>query len=641
MAQAQEPMDGPLGHCVSRRCRLCRFPIEMGEMVIADVNGWLSPAYAYKESARYYEDKHMLLQGCRADCDHEEGEEGQVPCFHVECRKYASWPDDQGLIRTTEYTYEPTTREDERRVNRTRLLLGKRLQQVLTQLPAEVCFVIAGEFVREFAAMATEQLWQNRPRELEPSDIHNRIDMHVRARYVYIDGIRYVESLSSSPWAQGELVVDPATSSNIDAIHLLEDHIGVRQILFSSTEHSQKLESLLSTPVRGAWWRSIPFSTTVFYASFDGVKLRGIKVDERGPRPVPSAAMQEKSTFKDVVWSRPMYPAHEPELRYWDLNSWEIEEEARNEMVPTWNPWTRFRFRIASFDCNDPAVTGYSVCFMSGIRGIYAHREGEELTMYGDVDMYTRKGVWMHMPIDSNERITAIWVRCADNTSHSGLMFQTNKGRQVMFGYRVDGENRLDEEHLWTALPGVSASPFRLYSKLSYRGVDQIAIQPSETLAEDPTPQMKPWPELASSTPRWHQYSALSLKNVARITPCRRKVHFRTGTFWVITGIMVQYANGRRACAGEFRMDCVGESMWVDHTSSLELGFSVGKDNEAGVWLAKVDTTRSDDEPVIWKSVRWEGMLQWWLHGDGCCEIYHLDGAGHLFQVQLDGIERG
>ncbi|RSL38717.1 hypothetical protein CEP53_014641, partial [Fusarium sp. AF-6] len=128
--------------------------------------------------------------------------------------------------------------------------------------------------------------------------------------------------------------------------------------------------------------------------------------------------------------------------------------------------------------------------------------------------------------------------------------------------------------------------------------------------------------------------------NVARITPCRRKIHFPTGIFWVITGIMVQYANGRRACAGEFRMDCVGESIWVDHTSSLELGFAVGKDNAAGVWLAKVDTTRSDDEPVIWKSVPWEGTLQWWLDEEGGCEIYHLDGAGHLSSVQEDGIER-
>jgi hypothetical protein len=69
--------------------------------------------------------------------------------------------------------------------------------------------------------------------------------------------------------AEGELVVDPATSSTIDTIHVLEDHIGVRRILFSSTEHSQKLESFLSTPVRDAWWRNIPFSTTVFYANFD------------------------------------------------------------------------------------------------------------------------------------------------------------------------------------------------------------------------------------------------------------------------------------------------------------------------------------------------------------------------------------
>ncbi|KAL2671515.1 hypothetical protein Neosp_014105 [[Neocosmospora] mangrovei] len=393
----------------------------MGEMIVADVNGWLTPAYAWKEAAHYYEDKHMLLQGCRVDCIHEDGESGQVPCYHVECRKYASWPEDQYLLRATEYTYEPTMREDQRRVNRTRLLLGRRLQQVYEKLPAEVCYMIAGELVREVAAMATDQLWKSRPQELENCDIYNRIDMNVRARYIYIDGIRYVESLSSSPYAEGELVVDPATSSTIDAIHVLEDHIGVRQVLFSSTEHSQKLEALLSTPVKDAWWRSIPFSTTVFYANFDGVKVRGIKTDGRGPRPVPSAALQGKSTSADVVWPMPMYPANEPVLNYSKLNNWEIEEERRNAEITPWTPFTRYRFRTVSVDFNDPAVTGYSVCFMTGIRGIYAHR-GEDLDMYNDVDMYSREGNWAYMPIDPDERISAIWIRSQDRTSSTGLM---------------------------------------------------------------------------------------------------------------------------------------------------------------------------------------------------------------------------
>jgi hypothetical protein len=131
--------------------------------------------------------------------------------------------------------------------------------------------------------------------------------------------------------------------------------------------------------------------------------------------------MQGKSTSEDVAWPTPMYPANEPVLHYSNLNNWEIEEERRNAEITLWTPFTRYRFRTVSFDCNDPAVTGYSVCFMSRIRGIYAHR-GEDLEMYNDVDMYTRKGIWMHMPVDPDERITAIWIRCQDETSHSGLM---------------------------------------------------------------------------------------------------------------------------------------------------------------------------------------------------------------------------
>lgn len=131
--------------------------------------------------------------------------------------------------------------------------------------------------------------------------------------------------------------------------------------------------------------------------------------------------MQGKSTSADVVWPRPFYPANEPDLQYLNLNNWEIEEELRNAEFTPWTPFTRYRFRTVLLDFNDPAVTGYSVCSMSGIKGIYAHR-GEDLEMYNEVDMYTRKGIWTHMPVDPDERITAIWIRSQDQMSHSGLM---------------------------------------------------------------------------------------------------------------------------------------------------------------------------------------------------------------------------
>lgn len=120
----------------------------------------------------------------------------------------------------------------------------------------------------------------------------------------------------------------------------------------------------------------------------------------------------------------PMYPANEPVLNYSKLNNWEIEEERRNAEITPWTPFTRYRFRTVSLDFNDPAVTGYSVCFMSGIRGIYAHR-GEDLDMYNDVDMYSREGNWTYVPIDPNERISAIWIRSQDTTSSTGLMVRS------------------------------------------------------------------------------------------------------------------------------------------------------------------------------------------------------------------------
>ncbi|KAJ4311647.1 hypothetical protein N0V84_010326, partial [Fusarium piperis] len=309
--------------------------------------------------------------------------------------------------------------EDQRRVSRIKTLLGRRLQDVYRQLPAEVCLMIAGELVREFAAMTTAELWRTHQNQGHLENMLVPILVDVRAQYIYIDGVRYLKTVSPSPSLQGTQILDPATAWAIDTIHVLEDHLGIRQILFSTAERSVELSSLLSSPVKDAWWRNIPFSAHSFFAISDGVKLRAIEAVGTGYRPVPSAAMEmeSQSAYKEVAWSRPMYPAHEPVLRYWQLNSEQImsDEDDRGESLltglPTMCALTRRRFRIASLDFNDPAVTGYSVCFASGIRGIYVHRGGEDLVIYDDIDMYTRDGIWMHMPVDRNERISAIWIR--------------------------------------------------------------------------------------------------------------------------------------------------------------------------------------------------------------------------------------
>lgn len=202
-----------------------------------------------------------------------------------------------------------------------------------------------------------------------------------------------------------------------------------------------------------------------------------------------------------------------------------------------------------------------------------------------------------------------------------------------MFGYRGDGQSLLDQENLWTALPGVSENPFRVYCKLSYRGVDQMAIQPLVPLEADPLPQMAPWHSVPSSVPHYHHFSAVGLNKALKITPCFREVALPGGTFRAISGIMVHYANGSRACAGEFRMDRAGEAIGVDDTLILVLGF-YAREGYARRWLVTIDTDFTDDcEGVTYKSVPLKGTLQWWLGDEGSCRMYNLDWAGQLAAV--------
>lgn len=66
-------------------------------------------------------------------------------------------------------------------------------------------------------------------------------------------------------------------------------------------------------------------------------------------------------------------------------------------------------YRMKSFDCNHPDVTGYSVaCDGSALFDIIAHKRGEEpkATNYEDATAFLSH--WMYMPINEGEYITHI-----------------------------------------------------------------------------------------------------------------------------------------------------------------------------------------------------------------------------------------
>jgi len=66
--------------------------------------------------------------------------------------------------------------------------------------------------------------------------------------------------------------------------------------------------------------------------------------------------------------------------------------------------------RMAPLECNTPDIEGYSalVC-KSNVSKIYAHSRRAAPCPYEDGDLGLDLGMWVYMPIDSDEYLTEIW----------------------------------------------------------------------------------------------------------------------------------------------------------------------------------------------------------------------------------------
>ncbi len=275
---------------------------------------------------------------------------------------------------------------------------------------------------------------------------------------------------------------------------------------------------------------------------------------------------------------------------------------------------------------------------------IHAHREGEgDLSFYEDY-VENKYAVWIYMPIDPDECVTEIWGRRGKLYQHMGLMvrsthtltmmitasnmtmipaqFRTNK-RCSMFAIHTSPLL----QHInggvipkWTYLCSLPKDPTDIYFNLSPNGIHQLAIK-QPVFCKNPTPLQMPTPY-----PRPYRhgigdyfYSAASLGQVVEITPCRRQL----GTYTPIVGLLFRYADGHRASIGEFRMDCLGETLRVDQAQNLHLGFARAEKIHPHVARLELSHPRETGS-LYWLCMPWTGKLEWWFCF-GHCKVYHED----------------
>lgn len=176
---------------------------------------------------------------------------------------------------------------------------------------------------------------------------------------------------------------------------------------------------------------------------------------------------------------------------------------------------------------------------------------------------------------------------------------------------RMRLENRKNAPK-WRPLCSLPGSPTRVFSNLSSRGVHWLAVE--EPVFRRPSPLL-----LATSSPYpfSHGTADYFYSSAVEVTPCQREL----ATYSPIIGLLLRYADGQRACVGEFRMDCIGETLEVDASHRLHLGFARAK--KIPPHVSKLELCHPQDGGSLrWLSVPWTGKLEWWFTY-GHCKVHH------------------
>jgi hypothetical protein len=106
-------------------------------------------------------------------------------------------------------------------------------------------------------------------------------------------------------------------------------------------------------------------------------------------------------------------------------------------------------------------------------------------------------------------------------------------------------------------------------------------------------------------------FSSCRLEDVVELIPCRCRRH-EYCPVGMVTGMLVRYANGDRACVGSFRFDWAEASCEVGPGGRFWLGCS---------YEPKMVVAVSNEAPPLgytydglsWVEVPCEGKLEWWF----------------------------
>ncbi|KAK0672687.1 hypothetical protein QBC41DRAFT_313154 [Cercophora samala] len=610
---------GWVGFCVPRQCRLCTYPIEPNEwMVATDFHGEVSSVFTNNEHS--VEDVPRLkeeFRPCPPACAHDQSYlKGCVPGYHAGCFNYAGNPR-YDLLSVTAFSFEPMPSYSIEREKRMAQLLATKIGSLWCRLPRELCLLISEFVVREYTIATLQGLYTVRHKlydDLDPSQ-------SIWVRYIDIGGYKYVCELSNRRCGRhSQMLHDPETAPHPIILYVLEDHLGVRDLLFQSTENS-RMNLLSEHHEPGSWWRTIP-SPHKLHVEYDGVKLRRIEN-------VPTFS----SNLHNMTLSVPLPLDEVAALKLHCRPLAPLEPEAPLESL-----------QMVPFRVNGPGITGYSFCWSEGLYYLHTHYQGEDnLALYKDFDILTEDPLWMHLPVAPDEYIDSIWFRRAAYTSEIALWIVTNKGNDVIAGPTdatpIEPGTVLFDKFPnatieWSRLIGPlsNGQPVQTYFNLSNRGLKVFAtLQPN--IANTPGPEPPSWLRSAYSYRPGSSFAYVAhMANVAEIIACRKKATClprKLGTtdsyfdWWgahsPIIGLTLVYTDGTRILLGQWRMDSEILSFDIQDATTLHMAFRQAGIKRNYPYLSEIRLSAPStptDPAAAWRWLKIDlcqpDYLQWW-----------------------------
>ncbi|KAI8713314.1 hypothetical protein NCS52_01275300 [Fusarium sp. LHS14.1] len=573
------------------QCLMCKFDFVEGEQIVANLEKYgFSKAFVFHKVRSCYRIEQTSESYMRKPAtDNLIGS-----CLHLQCYRRS----DSSAIASRRYDvtlcgFTPSDSHQKRRARYLVDLLSSKLfyhESWPRKLPYEVWRMIASYLVRE-TAMTTALGRDSMP--LSPSYFSYGSINPTYASFIKIDGRHYIRKEESSLKDLKTLTSSSRNASDKSEFIFQLPLLGKRRYYFVAVDAFGVLQVFPVSPrQREAWCRNHPTIPGAWWY-----------LERAFPKPTDPY-------LPDIYWKIPI--ANPPTIV--DLGT--LQEPPGRLCL---------RLRMRFFECNSPDIVGYSVALdqRGNILTIFSHKRDQEISqtslpLVPGLEEITDPAELslVFMPLHQDERITEIYGMVRKKTSFrlAGISFSTDKGRTITFG-----PSRPEAFHV-KRLVRMPPKPCRVFINelehmerifmlrfIAFEGDKNHPFPPPQD-ALPTLPESRQLPSMKSIDGWKYWYTSCSMKGASKIYPCVDGVA-SSRWYQTLTGLLVEFADGRRESIGWVRPDWLTEPIVLYRRDNLYI-------HRAGNQLFFEGTTFETQKPETRRNkgrldVRQSDTLEW------------------------------